>query len=315
MKITLAYVPYLTLADRAVPPLGESKPEWEVFSLLAERVGAEARRRGLTEVQGHGGRRCNIARLGQRFSDNGRFGPDDDEKILRLILRISRPSQGISLEDLRDKGGAIRFRKVGDDDVGQGVHSEYRMDEPVVPMRDFVEKKKSYPTLTGRQQFYIDAPWLLEVGEELPVHKEPPSAGGNYPFTLTCGHTRWSIHSIWRDQELMLQLQRGEPVVHLNQSDALQAGISDHDAVRIWNDVGEFVGRAKLTGAMRPNQAYIDHAWEPYQFRGGKSDQHVRPSPIKVTQLVGDYGHVHWGPGYYEPNQTDRDTRVNVTKL
>ena len=38
----------------------------------------------------------------------------------------------------------------------------------MVPLRDFVEKKRPYPTLTGRQQFYIDHPWFLELGEELP---------------------------------------------------------------------------------------------------------------------------------------------------
>jgi nitrate reductase alpha subunit len=184
----------------------------------------------------------------------------------------------------------------------------------VVPLRDFAEKKQPYPTLTGRQQSYIDHPWFLELGEELPTHKDPPAAGGDHPFTMTGGHTRWSIHALWRDHALMLRLQRGEPVVYLNRREARERGIADHDLVRVWNDLGSFLARATLTGAIRPGQVHILHAWEPYQFRGGKSHQFLAPSPIKVTQLVGDYGHLHWGFDRYDPNQVDRDTRVDVAK-
>jgi nitrate reductase alpha subunit len=131
---------------------------------------------------------------------------------------------------------------------------------------------------------------------------------------MTGGHTRWSIHAIWRDHELMLRLQRGEPLVFLNAEDARERGISDHDLLRIWNDVGEFQARAALTGAIRPGQVHIYHAWEPYQFRSRESHQSLIPSPLKVTQLVGDYGQLHWSYAHYQPNQVDRDTRVDVAK-
>jgi nitrate reductase alpha subunit len=120
---------------------------------------------------------------------------------------------------------------------------------------------------------------------------------------------------MWRDQDLMLRLQRGEPLVYLNDVDARARGIADHALVRVWNDVGEFVARAKVTGGIRPAQAHIFHAWEPYQFRGGRCHQSLAPSPFKITQLVGDYGHLHWGYAHYEPNQVDRDTRVDVEPL
>ena len=83
----------------------------------------------------------------------------------------------------------------------------------------------------------------------------------------------------------------------------------------MWNDLGSFVARAMPTGSIRPGQVHIFHAWEPYQFRSERSHQDISPSPFKVTQLVGDYGHLHWGYGHYEPNQVDRDTRVDVQLL
>jgi nitrate reductase alpha subunit len=221
----------------------------------------------------------------------------------------------VSLEDLRREGGAVRIRSLGPEGGTAGIYSPYALDEPVVPLRDFVEKKRPYPTLSGRQQFYVDHPWFLELGEELPTHKEPPAAEGAHPLTLTGGHTRWSIHAMWRDQALMLRLQRGEPVVYLNSADAGARGIADHDLVRVHNDLDAFVARAKLSGAIRPGQAHIFHAWEPYQFRTGRSHQALAASPVKATQLVGDWGHLRWGYAHYEPNQVDRDTRVEVEKL
>jgi anaerobic selenocysteine-containing dehydrogenase len=109
---------------------------------------------------------------------------------------------------------------------------------------------------------------------------------------------------MWRDQPMMLHLQRGEPLVLLNPEDARRKGIRDHDLVRVYNDIDSFVVHSKLTGAVRPGQAHIFHAWEPYQFRTGTTHQDLAPSPFKVTQLVGDYGHLH-----------DRDTRVDVELL
>lgn len=195
-----------------------------------------------------------------------------------------------------------------------GNFSDYSQNEPIVPYRWFVEKKQRWPTLTGRQQFYIDHPWFLECGEALPAHKPPPAAGGDYPLVLSGGHTRWSIHSGWRDHAMLLRLQRGEPVAHLNARDAAERGIADHDLVRVRNDLGAFVLRAKIASYVPPGQILVYHAWEPYQFRGGRSDHAIIPSPIKPTALVGDYGHLHWSYGHWEPNQIDRDTRVEVER-
>jgi DMSO reductase family type II enzyme molybdopterin subunit len=312
IKYIVGFVPYVTLAEQAAKPAGEAKPEWEIFSRLAERVGAVARQRGVSEVRGFRGQPCEIARLAERFSDDGRFGPDAQEGVLRFILSVSSATRGISLEDLQREGGALRVQSLGPQGTTAGIFSEYSLEEPVVPLRDFVEKKRPYPTLTGRQQFYIDHPWFLELDEALPTHKEPPAAGGDHPFVLTGCHTRWSIHGMWRDQPMMLQLQRGEPVVFLNDDDARAKGIGDHALVRVWNDLGSFVARAMPTGGIRPGQVHIFHAWEPYQFRSERTHQDLAPSPFKVTQLVGDYGHLHWGYGHYEPNQVDRDTRVDV---
>ena len=313
LKYLVSFVPYVHLGDRAVAPRGEAKPEWEIFALLSEAVAREARTRQLAPYKDIAARERDAQRLDQAFTDSGRFGPGAEEDALEFILGYSSVSKKVSLEDMR-REGAVRFRGTGPSGGTAGFFSDYSESEPLVPHRWFVEQKRRWPTLTGRQQFYIDHPWFLECGEALPVHKPPPRAGGDHPLVLSGGHTRWSIHSQWRDQGPLLRLQRGEPVVYLNDRDAADRGIGDHDLVRVRNDLGAFVLHAKIARYVQPGEIFVYHAWEPYQFQGGISDHGIIPSPFKPTNLVGDYGHLHWAYAHWEPNQVDRDTRVEVEK-
>ena len=311
IKYLASFIPYIHLGDRAAAPLGESKPEWEIFALLSAAVAREARRRDLAPYPDIAETTRDARRLDDAFTDEGRFGPGDEEKAMEFVLRFSSCSRNTSLAGLRESG-AVRFAATGPPGSLAGYYSDYSENEPLVPQRWFVENKQPWPTLTGRQQFYVDHPWFLECHEALPTYKPPPMAGGDHPLVLSGGHTRWSIHSIWRDQQPMLRLQRGEPVVYVSVADAERRGIKDHDLVRVRNDLGAFVLHAKVAPYVRPGEVIVYHAWEPYQFRDGHSDHSIIPSPLKATSLVGDYGQLRWTYGHWEPNQVDRDTRVEV---
>ncbi len=314
-KIDLKYlaspVPYLHLGDRATPPLDEARPEWEIFTLLSAAVAREARRRDLAPYPDIVENIRDARRLDDAFSDSGRFSATDEEKAMEFVLNYSAVSAKTSLAGLRE-AGAVRFASTGTPGSLAGYYSDYSENEPLVPLRWFVEKKQPWPTLTGRQQFYVDHPWFLECGEALPTYKPPPGADGSYPLVLSGGHTRWSIHSQWRDQAPILRLQRGEPVAYVSVEDAELRNIKDHDLVRVRNDLGAFLLRAKVASYVRPGEVIVYHAWEPYQFRKGLSDQSIMPTPLKATSLVGNYGQLHWNVGHWEPNQVDRDTRVEL---
>jgi len=313
LKYLVSFIPYVHLGDRAVAPLGEAKPEWEIFSLLADAVAREARQRNLRVYTDIAGRERDAGRLDDAFGDRGRFTATDESKAMEFVLSYSSITKQVSLDDLRH-AGAVRFRATGPPGGTAGFFSDYSPTDPLVPHQWFVDQKQRWPTLTGRQQFYIDHPWFLECGEALPVHKPPPLAGGDYPLVMSGGHTRWSIHSTWRDQRQLLRLQRGEPVVYVNDRDAGARGINDNDLVRVRNDLGAFVLRAKVAKYVRPGMVFVYHAWEPYQFAGQRSDHAIIPSPFKATSLVGDYGQLRWHYAHWEPNQVDRDTRVEVER-
>ena len=99
-------------------------------------------------------------------------------------------------------------------------------------------------TLTGRQQFYQDHPWMRDFGEGFvsyrpPVHLktleevEGKKPNGNREIALNfiTPHQKWGIHSTYSDNLMMLTLNRGGSVVWLSEDDAKSAGIVDNDWV------------------------------------------------------------------------------------
>jgi nitrate reductase alpha subunit len=129
---------------------------------------------------------------------------------------------------------------------------------------------------------------------------------------LTGGHTRWSIHAAWRDDRLMLQQQRGVPVMWMSTQDAEARGVRDAARVRVFNDLDAFVIQVKLSPAVRPGQLILYHAWENYQFEKGKGFQNLVPTPLNPVELAGGQFHLRPMAICLQPSHTDRDTRVEV---
>jgi DMSO reductase family type II enzyme molybdopterin subunit len=314
VKYAQTYLPYVVVGDRAAPPLGEAKSEWEIFGLLARRIQERARERGVGRYRDALGQEHDLAALYDLWSGQGRFPLEDEEKALDHILSRSEPTRGMRWAEAAAKG-AVPIRAAGRYGPVSGVCSDVVPGETVAPSRWFVERKEPWPTLTGRQQFYLDHPWFLAAGEQLPCHKEPPGADTRFPLRLTGGHTRWSIHAIWRDEADLLRLQRGEPVAYLSVADAAARGVRDHEPIRIYNDTGSCEVRAKLSPAVQPGQVIVYHAWEPYQFKGWRSAQDPIASPVKALHLVGDYGQLHYRTGHAAPGYAPRATAVQVERV
>ena len=314
IKYCQSYLPYIVLAAKAVEPLGESRDEWWIFGNLARRIQSRARERAVPVVKDAHGRDYDIKKIFDRWSDGGKFDPDDTFTAIRYIFEKSEVCGGQTWEEALERG-VIPVTQNGMYSVENAICSDPNMSEPLYPNSWQVDEKEAWPTLTGRQQFYLDHDWFMKAGETLPVHKEPPAAGGNYPLRLTGGHTRWSIHAIWRDHELMMRMQRGEPALWMNARDARRRGIEDNGRVRVFNDVGKFECVAKISEAVRPGQVIMYHAWEPHQFAGHKGQQEPVASPWKALHLAGDYGHIHYRVSYGGPSHGPRGTAIEVERV
>ncbi len=313
VKFSQSYVPYICVGEKAVEPLFESKNEFDIMAILAVVIERRAREREVGPYLDAAGREHDLRDLARLWSFDGEFGEGDAEKALGVEFEISDAVGDASWEEAA-KAGAVRVVAGTRYSPLSAMANDVREDETLYPYAWFVEDKEPWPTLTGRQQFYIDHPWFLEAGEELPVHKEAPPAGGDYPLRMTGGHTRWSIHAIWRANRTLLRLQRGEPVMYVSPKDAEARGLKDHDLAWAQNDVGGFKARVKLAPGVQPGQVVMYHAWEPYQFEQWMCQQAVNPSPLKPLHLVGDYGQLHYRFALAQPSHISRAMTVDLTK-
>jgi anaerobic selenocysteine-containing dehydrogenase len=313
IKFCQSLVPYICVGEGAVDPLYESLPEFDIMARLAHRLQERARQREEGTYMDALGQTHDPTRIYDDWSGNGEFAEGDAKKALDVSVSMSQPLQGTSWSEIAERG-AIRVKSTGSYGPITAICSDLEEGEALAPLKWFVERKEPWPTLTGRQQFYLDHDWYIGAGEALPVHKENPNGGGAYPIELTGGHTRHSIHAIFRANKTLLNLQRGEPVLYMSARDALQRGIADHDSVRVRNDVGEFKVHVKISPAVQPGQAIIYHAWEPYQFEGWQSSQNVVAGAFKPLHLLGGYGHLSFRPILGQPSHTPRAQKVEIEK-
>ena len=306
-------MPYIHAGSKAAS-FHEAKPDWEICALLAKTIQERAKARNLTVFKDRHGNERPFDSLYDDFTMGGEFTENDEEKVASTLVQMSSNLKDVTWEQMKNKGYA-RFTSPGHSGVSIGNACDIPADDTMSPFTNHVQKKEPYPTQTRRIQFYIDHPFYLELGETLPVHKDPPKSGGNYPLVLTGGHTRWSIHAAWRDDARMLRLQRGRPVMYMSVDDAGARGVQDGELVEVRNDIDRFRIHVKVSPSVRPGQVIVYHAWENYQFANGKGFQNLIPSPINPVELAGGEGHLRPINICLQPSQNDRDTRVDVARV
>ncbi|MBK6286658.1 MAG: molybdopterin-dependent oxidoreductase [Gammaproteobacteria bacterium] len=306
--------PFSQVITRAAEPIAEAKPDWEIHCLLLKTIQKRAAERGLTHFKDRHGEERTFD-VYDEFTFGGRYTENNVDEFLDLILSVSTNVGGVNWEQLKKKGFQ-RFTSLPENDyMTVGNATDVSETDTITAGLWHTEKKMPWPTMTRRMQFCIDHPFYEELGEVLPVHKDQPAIGGDYPLHMTGGHTRWSIHSSWRDQRHMQQLNRGQPLIFVSVEDAAARGIEDGDQVRLFNDVSSTELMAKITPAHRPGQVTVYHAWEPFMSKGSTSYTSVTPNPINPLQLAGGYFHIQARDAEFTPGSTDRATRVEIEKI
>jgi nitrate reductase alpha subunit len=293
---------FINMTEPAIAPLWESKTDWQIFKALSKKVEEVAVAKGFTKFFDEQFKWArDLTTLSAQFTDNGKF--DTDEAACQFILDTAPQSKGITLDALREK--PIRFKGNWTSPLKEGV--------PYTPFQFFAVNKRPWPTLTGRQQFYIDHEVFFSMGVELPVYKAPIDAD-KYPLRFNTPHSRHSIHSTFKDNELMLRLQRGGPMVEVPPNEAAARGLKDNDWAEIFNDHGRVIVRIKIKNGEQPGRISMYHTPELYMDLIEGSSQSVCPIRITPTHLVGNYGHLLFRPNYYGPGGSQRDTRVEMRK-
>jgi nitrate reductase / nitrite oxidoreductase, alpha subunit len=197
-----------------------------------------------------------------------------------------------------------------------------------------VERDKPWHTLSGRQHFYLDHAWMLELGEGLPLFRPPlhhravfgdQSAGdGRAELTLKylTPHSKWSIHSEYQDNLHMLTLFRGGGMLWVSREDAERLGIRDNDWVEAYNRNGVIACRAAVSHRIPEGTCVMYHAKDrhlnvPLTELGGKrggTDNSTTRIVMKPTHFIGGYAQLSFGFNYYGPTGSQRDEIVVLRK-
>jgi len=305
--------PYAHATTRVVEPLAEAKSDWEFHCLFMKALQDRAVERGVPVFKDHAGEERRLDRAYDELTFGRRYTEENQEEFLDELLSIATNVGGIGWHELKEKGFR-RYTETGTGYLILGNATDIEPDETITANTWHTEQKRPWPTLTRRMQFYIDHEFYLELGEELPVHKDLPPIGGDHPLQMTSGHTRWSIHAAWRDEPDLQRLEQGEPVILIGPEDARARDIADGNRVRVYNDVGAFELRAKISRTLRPGQVIVYDGWEPYQFSGHRSHQALTPNPINPLQLAGGYFHLQPRLAVGAPGASDRGTRVEIER-
>ncbi len=236
-------------------------------------------------------------------------------------------------EKIRFRDIVAQPRKIISSPTWSGIESEkvcynagYTNVHELIPWR----------TLTGRQQLYQDHLWMRAFGETLCVYRPPIDTKAIAPvinqkdngekqivLNFITPHQKWGIHSTYTDNQLMLTLSRGGPIVWLSEDDAKEAGIVDNDWVEAYNSNGALTARAVVSQRVKPGMIMMYHAQEKIvnvpgsEVTGNRGGIHnsVTRAILKPTHMIGGYAQQAYGFNYYGTVGSNRDEFVIVRKM
>jgi trimethylamine-N-oxide reductase (cytochrome c) len=234
--------------EKCVEPLGESKTDYEVVCMIAERLGM------LEEYTG------------------GKSIPE----LIKYGWETSRCADLISWEELNEKGYYVVPTANDWEEVPAGFYNFYKDPE-----------KYPLTTPTGKLEFYSQAlaDTFPDDLERPPVPKWVPKGisheetigterSKKYPLLVCSNHPRWSVHSQHEDITWLREIETCKVKgpdgyqyhpVWLHPTTAERRGIKHGDIVSIFNERGTVLAGAYITERVMPDVVYIDHGakWDP----------------------------------------------------
>jgi anaerobic selenocysteine-containing dehydrogenase len=120
-----------------------------------------------------------------------------------------------------------------------------------VPEAPFAEG--AFPTPSGRCEFFSER--LARQGlDGLPDHvpnHEPAGSSTRYPLAMISPPARNFLNSTFVNLQSLRDIE-GEPVLEMHADDAAARGIADAQVVRVFNDRGEYLCKARVSPRARP---------------------------------------------------------------
>ena len=228
----------LNYSEKAIDPLYESKPDCDIITELAAKLG-----------------------LGEYFTKS------NSEILDEVYSGDINLYMGTDMASLREKK-QVRFMegdaetdphiayKNGVFGTGTGRFEFYRE----FPYPRAASSAEITPEMMNRERM---PHWFppLEAWPENELYK-------TYPLVLMSERPRYRVHSQWFSTPLLRELDP-EPFVKINPKDAEARGIKDGDYVECYNDRGFAVAKAVYSDAIRPGTLIYPKGWQRYQHKAG----------------------------------------------
>ena len=180
---------------------------------------------------------------------------ESDEQMARQALDWAHPNlRGISYERL-EREGSLRLA----------------VPDPHVPFAE-----GGFPTPSGKCELRSER--LAAEGREPLADYVPPREGPTssperarrYPLAFISPPAHHFLNSTFSAQPVFVR-REGEPSVTLHPEDARARGIADGDDVRVFNDRGAFLARARVSDAARPSLVVGLSIWWAKMCPGGRN--------------------------------------------
>jgi anaerobic selenocysteine-containing dehydrogenase len=205
---------------------------------------------------------------------------DSDEDICRTALASSHARMsGVHWEALKAAG----WQKLS------------------VPERFAPFAEGGFPTPSGKCEFYSG--WLEKQGiDPLPFYNPPAEATGDaaparYPLAFISPPARHFLNSTFANLARFREFER-EPHLEIHPADAAARGIADGERVRVFNDRGSYVLRARVSDKPREGVVVAHSVWWKKHSPDGRNANELTAQ--RTTDLGG-------GATFY-------DCRVEVEK-
>jgi nitrate reductase alpha subunit len=354
-------MPKLVVLERDYPRTWE---RWRALGPLVEEAGTQVKgaRWVADEEVAELGERCGRIRGGVA---DGRPSLERVEHACETILALSGTTNGrLALEGFRSLEGVtgtpladlagpragdrislrdarVQPRTVITSPEWSGIEAHGRR---YAPFTMNVEREKPWHTLSGRQHFYLDHEWMLELGDGLPAYRPPldhratfgdqragadggdGAGNGAAPRELVLDyvtpHSKWSIHSEYQDNIHMLTLFRGGGMLWVSREDAEALGIEDNGWVEAYNRNGVIACRAAVSHRVPQGLCMMYHAKDRHlnmpltelQGKRGGTDNSVTRIVMKPTHFIGGYAQLSFDFNYYGPTGSQRDEVIVLRK-
>jgi anaerobic selenocysteine-containing dehydrogenase len=241
------------------------------------------------------------------MANNAAIAPLGEAKANTEIFRLLAAAMGFDDPCFKDSDDALAAIAFNAQDA-RAIHFDWeslkRKGWQKLDMPDAPFARGGFLTPSGKCEFYSEA-MAADGLDPLPAYLPPyesaasnPQLAKRYPLAMISPPARNFLNSTFVNVK-SLRSAEGEPHLDIHPDDSASRGIADGDMVRIFNDRGTFIAKARVTDKARAGLVVGLSVWWKKLGRDGKNANEV------TSQQLTDMGRA---PTFY-------DTLVQVERV